>query len=684
MKKRFVLALSFASAFFIIAFATLKDYGVSWDEAIHFRRGQAYLHYFLTRETNYENLPNPDLQGTKGDPKEIPIPRRSFYQNDFHNAEFFLKDDVGHPPINDEFAALLNYIFYQKLGVLDDISAHHLFNILASALLVFVVCYFTHRTFGNFTAIVSSLALVTYPLFFAESHFNIKDPPEAAFFAATIWAFFESLEKFSPRWLFLSFIFLALALGTKFNAVFLLFILVPYVLYRYRKNLKNFKKFISSIPKNYLKVLLICPFLVLGILVCVWPFLWQAFPNNLLKIFGFYKEIGTGFIYQPDKFFVLGFNTYPIQWIFFTTPPLILFLSGIGIVSAWRNRKKYKQITLLWLLWLVIPIVRVTIPGTVIYGGVRQIMEFVPAMALLSGLGAKWLFDKLFAKLSSERIAFLLIILPFTFLIFNLYKMHPNQNVYFNSFIGGLGGAKKRDFPSWGNSYGNAHLAGIKWLNENVEDNAKLALIQGTPANAPLILLRSDIDFKNANFSGIERDGEYLMDLTFNDTTREFNYAWEYVERFLEPVYELRVDEVAILTIWKNDLEHTRDSLKLKEVPYRWQTTSLLKEDSKITLALKNEVTLSRVSLSYKPFEGCFPIATSYMETSLDGIQWSRERDIIPSRQLYREENLDDETITFFFAAKGARYVRFWLDNSASCGLGTPEISVTILEEGIL
>src|SRR3990172_8615200 len=93
--------------FFIGAFATLPKYGISWDEPIHFSRGQAYLDYFLTGDKEYKSL-----ETNK---------RRSYYQD--LPVSYFLRNDSGHPVINDELAALFNYVFYQKLNLLGDIEA---------------------------------------------------------------------------------------------------------------------------------------------------------------------------------------------------------------------------------------------------------------------------------------------------------------------------------------------------------------------------------------------------------------------------------------------------------------------------------------------------------------------------------------------------------------------------------
>ena len=659
--KKFIPIL-LATVFFFSALFTLPHYGISWDETLHFYRGQDYLRYFLTGETTYDDLPKVDLQGTNGDPNKIAIPRRSFYQSDLYNGEYMLKNDSGHPPLNDELAALSNFIFFQKLGVLGDIEAHHLFNILASSLFVFVVVSFALETMGVFASFVSFLALVTYPLFWSESHFNIKDPPEAAFFTGCIWAFWKALQKGSIRWLLISSVFFSLALGTKFNILFLPAIIIPYLLLRYRKKLllplNLHKIFPKKMILGFLGGMVIVGLIFLG----SWPYLWQN-VWNLQSIFGYYREIGTNFHYQPDNFYFHNFNMFPVLWIIFTTPPLILILFFFGLLSLFALKGEKKQLTLLWLLWLVVPLLRVTLPGTVIYGGVRQIMEFLPAMALLSGLGA-WQITQINKGLVVKIVLMIIFIWPLWILI----KLHPYENVYFNSLIGGLPGAYEKNFPSWGNSFGNAYFQGIKWVNENVENNSRLSLIQGTAANAPVIFLRKDIDFKSGNLSGIVREGEYLMDLTFNDSTRDFNYAWEYVENFLYPVYELKVDGVPILKVWKNDIEHTREMSKKNEVelpnPLIDKTS-----DNQIMLDFGKIVPISRLYLFFNPLSGCLTPKAAFVKISQDGSSWTREKDPIPFRQIKQKENISANEIEYFIAGKEARYASFVFENTNACPL---------------
>lgn len=665
----FVLSL----VFFLFSFYTISDYGISWDETIHFSRGQAFLHYFLTGKTNYDDLPDVNLQGTFGSPKNYPVPRRSFYQlNDFHNAEYYL-NNIGHPPLNDILAAISNYVFFEKLGVVDDIAAYHLFNIIASSVLVFIVVIFALETFGTFACLVSFFALCTYPLFWAESHFNIKDFPLAAFFAGFVWTFHKSLKNFSVKWLTLSILFFSLGLGTKFNIFFAIPIVIIYVLYRYRKNVIAR---IRSIPIQYKILIILAPFISLGLLTVSWPYLWHNWFDNILKIINYYREIGTITNYQPDSFYIAGFNTFPILWIIFTTPPITLVLLCIGIISAILKRNEKYSVTVLWLLWLLIPILRVTVPGSSIYGGIRQISEFVPAVVLLCGLGAY----QLTLWFKRKKMIMLTVLVIFIWPILVLVKMHPNENVYFNFLIGGLRGAKEKNFPSWGNSLGNAYFQGIKWINENVEEGAKLTLIQGTRLNAPPILIRKDVDFSSLNWSGIDKGGEYIMDLTFNDTVKEFHYIWEYVEKFLVPVYEVKVNGVPILKIWKNDLEYTRKNFRGLE-EYFDGIPEISKNGQKLDVDLGREALLSRIDVGFEEINDCTPTKTTFVETSIDGKKWLREKDWIPYPQLGYGSNLKGNKIEYYFAARKARFIRFFTDSFNSCVLENSTIGVYIISE---
>ena len=580
-----------AVAFLVINLFTLDDYGINWDEPIHFMRGQAYLRYFFTGKKNYEGLPKLKFHYPKNDRYLLVDKldfeddrqfRRSFYQSDYRNGEYFLNHDTGHPPLNGILAAATNWIFYQKLGVLGDIESYHLFEVFTGAILVLTVSLFTQETYGVFAGLIAGLSLTLYPLFWAESHFNIKDPVESCFFGLTIYSFYKAVKYQSAKWMIFSAIFCGMALGTKFNIVFVPLIILPWLAVTgFRQNLFKRKLLIP---------LFFYPLVVLAIFFISWPYLWQDPIRRVTEIIQFYKGVGLHHDYQPESFYIYGFNTYPIQAIIFTTPLVILFFSFIGIItSIFLFRKEKEKTSFLWLLWFLVPILRVTVPGTTIYGGVRQIMEYIPAMALLAGLGAHSMATLLRSHLAKIVIAFMFI--PITL---KLISLHPNEGLYFNPLIGGLKGAAKRNFPNWGVSLGNEYRQGINWLNANTQENAKLTLAIGYDSNAPRIWLRKDIDISNEFRSGIRREGEYVMELTSQLNWPSF-YYFTYVRRFLKPLYEVKVEGVPILTIWKNDWESTREEYRLKEKTFEI-AKFVLNEDS-LFAELDEEVLLTEIRL---------------------------------------------------------------------------------------
>ncbi len=164
----------------------LPHYGSICDEQVHYQRGQVYLQYFLTGNGNIFEAKNPRLSAYQ-----------TFIAGDtWRDFSFWIKKDLGHPPLNGILAAISNRVFYQHFGILGDIESYHLFIVLVSVFLSALVFYWVNAEYGLFAGIVSFLSLALYPLFFAESHFNIKDPVEASFYAVTLLFLYNGIRSF--------------------------------------------------------------------------------------------------------------------------------------------------------------------------------------------------------------------------------------------------------------------------------------------------------------------------------------------------------------------------------------------------------------------------------------------------------------------------------------------------------
>lgn len=676
---KYIAVFFIALTFFVLAFITLSDYGINWDEPLHFNRGQAYLRFYLTGKKDYLDIPSypksngdSDYMGREGEQdiylsskssSILPKPsyKRSYYQSDVFNYGYFIKNDgYGHPPTNDILAAIFNNIFYHKLGILGDIESYHLFEVTLSSFLVLGIGFFVLYCFGILASVVATISLAVYPLFFAESHFNIKDPPEASLFSLAIIAFYFGIVKDKISLLVFSAVLVGLALGTKFNAIFIPFIILPWLVVH----------FVQKKEKPNFKILFSLPFIVLIVFYIFWPYLWQNPVGGLLQIIKFYQDSGTAPTGELVNYIKGGFDFFPTLWIGLTTPIPILIFSLIGIAVSFLRLKKGQLVYLLILAWFLFPIIRVTLPGTAIHSGVRHIMEFIPAMAILSGLGASFIYSKAHKRI--KPFILLTIIAAFVFVIWENVKIHPNENVYFNQIIGGLPGAKAKDIPYWGYNYGNVYFQGVGWMNDNAALNAKLALPIVNMVNVPRIKLRPDISFSNAYLSGSNFQGEYVMEAS-NNWRPESWYAYAFYDKYLDPVYEVKVDDVTLLKIWKNDRQYLKNPIGQER---QEKIKTFIINNGTLNIDMGKEILLSKVVIEHSN-DSCDKQKGGYIKLSLDGKTWVQESEGIDYPQIpIKWLGNDKNTFVFLVIGKASRYIFLDTQMKNSCILNSPEIRI--------
>lgn len=680
--KKYFIGILFAVIFFVVGLLTLSNYGLNWDEPNHFMRGQALLYFLGTREKSYDNLD---------------VPRRSQWQNDQQNGVYYFdRMKATHPTLNDIFAAFTNYVFYQKLGWVGDLQAYHLFEVFVSSLLVFLVFYITSSNYGKFAGIISALSLSLYPLFLGESRFNIKDPIEASFFSFSVFFIYLALNEVKYIYFLLAGVFFAFAAGTKFNAFFIPFVFLPYILIRFFPDLKKFKlKAFQKIPKKFYLFSIFAIFISILIYIYFNPMLWNdpigKFLNEQVK---YYKSIGTGINYTPAYLFH-GFNLYPLFFIAISTPLIILFLSIIGILWAIKRVfKEKKELSLLILLWFLVPIIRVTVPGSSVYNGSRQIMEYVPAMALLAGLGANGigtLLQKIFFKILKKSkwvsvaqierrikiVIQLFIIFLFLPLASKVVQLHPNENVFMNSLIGGLKGAVDRKVPGAGQTLGNAYLQGIFWLNQHAEQNAIYKAAEGVSSNFPKQFARNDLKIAQY-FSGMDKKGEYMMEIYYAGFPLP-GYKIEYLEAFLDPVYIYKVDGVPLLKLWKNDIQHTKKGFINEKVENNIKTFGEEKIGS-IKIILQKPAFITRVGINHGS-NNCSKEMLGSISYSLDDKIYRYASNGLADDQGYYASTLqNDSTFVYFFSATPAKYIQIIPSDPNSCLLRYTSIYVKSLK----
>lgn len=699
--------------FLAVSFLTLNDYGINWDEPKHLIRGQSYLHFILTGKKDFCDMPSYPLP--KGAPDYVDYNvdsvtctdrpevgdrgnsdiRRSYFQSDFYTFDYFMTKHVHtHPEVNNLLLAFSNYIFFQKLGIVGDIEAYHLFIVFVTFILLAGVGLWVYYQFGILASFVAAASLGLYPLVFSESHFNIKDPVLMSFFGLAILAFWYGFSRSKAIYILVSAVSVGFALGTKFNTLFLPFILGPWVLYhlfvRYRYVGKKKFQLLSFLGgRKVIIAILAYPFIALAVLYLFSPYLWGDPIGRFMGIVDYYRDIGTGTPPELSAYLIGGWNMYPLVWTLYTTPLPILLLSIVGIFySTYLLFRRQVDSMLIVLLWLLMPIMRVVWPGMNVYGGVRQIMEFMPAMAILAGIGAFFLIDcvRPISKMLSKFVL-VAISLSLMFVVYEMVRIHPNQNVYFNQLVGGLSGAYKKKIPSWGNTYGNVYLQGINWLNKNAEQNAKLALAVNYISVVPRLKLREDISLDNAHWSGPGREGEYVMEMSY-DWPLKSRYKYAYYETFLEPVYQVEVDGIPLLKIWKNDPEHTKVGYE-KEVVIKPLSVGV--EQQKIKVDFANQVFLTRLVIEHSVDDCNKQGEDGFMAVSQDGESWAREPSpLYDPESPYASPGMDESTFVFnrrqtvfMFPARPARSIIFNSQKTNPCVLKNYKVTVMGLERSL-
>lgn len=181
-----------------------------------------------------------------------------------------------------------------------------------------------------------------------------------------------------------------------------------------------------------------------------------------------------------------------------------------------------------------------------------------------------------------------------------------------------------------------------------------------------MLWLRKDLSLDNHLRSGPSKIGEYALALTYQGTAERSFYD-SYLETILNPVFEVKVDGVGILKIWKNDIQHTKSEF-VNEV----EVKSYKKEisDTGITIDLGKEYTLSKIQGKFYSNTKCANLISMYSETSVDGYKWLRQPGMMPREDWNTSAYGEQPTRNAFiepFAAIKARFVKFTILPITAC-----------------
>jgi 4-amino-4-deoxy-L-arabinose transferase-like glycosyltransferase len=347
-----------------------------------------------------------------------------------------------HPPLQKCASG-----FSQRwLGAaLPGLAAMRLPSAIWFALTVCALYLFTRGVWGRRGALFAALALVTMPRVVAHAHLTALDMPIAAWFFIAAALTSHALSRDSWQWSLLAGLAFGFALMSKLNAFFLPVLLIPWGLIYHR----------SRWPKLAFVLAVGSAAFWLG-----WPWLWLDPVAHFREYADFHFRHAAYNVWYLSRIHQYAPWHYPFVMTAVTTPALLLALAVPGIVRSWPRRREDPNRALL-LFALAVTLLPNALPTSPKYNGVRLFLPAFPFVAALAGGGFAWLQERVvgrgrLAMPEARRLSVLIGLALGAALLWpgmaQVRLTHPYQLAYYNSLVGGTGGATARGFETiyWG------------------------------------------------------------------------------------------------------------------------------------------------------------------------------------------------------------------------------------------
>ncbi len=444
----------------IVAFLTVDHYGMTTHGESCIGLGHKYLHYYATGELDFNDIERPAIPG---------VNPHLFYDTAIRN------DALAYYPFDALLSALTCKVFYEKLHLLDHLSAHVMFLPFVVSLLLWALYRFLSRHADRTIAVLAVLFLITMPRFYGQTVFNIRaDVTMTVMFSLTVLLGAEWILTGRIRLLYLGAITLACGMATKPDSLLACFLVGLWALpILIRAGIKGARPSWTTILHIVAAVAV-----TLAVYVALYPPLhpWRtgqiAFLAKMLEG----MKANASWPGMP-------WNLYAPTQLLYTMPVLVLAASIGGLFYAITARRR-NAVTWLFVLWAVLPIARHCLPNVNHYDADRHFYFAYPAIAVLAALGIAGLARGLqrMTRLPQVRLAGALGTITAALSIWGLVEMHPYEYAFNNALIGGLRGAHARNFPYAGDYMATCMREAGQWLDRNARPGAHYFVTHAEPA----------------------------------------------------------------------------------------------------------------------------------------------------------------------------------------------------------
>lgn len=429
----FAAALVFVTLIGLVAL-TFGDYGISNDEEVQQRYGELIVRYYTSGLTD--------------------------------RAVFHFKNLYLYGGLFDVVAVGL-----QKLLPLDPYAVRHLLSALTGIGGIAAV-WATARSIGGPRAgLLAALALAVCGVWYGAMFNHTKDIPfAAAMMTATYLLLRIGRQLPRPNWglVVLFGIACGCAVGLRVLGYFLISYAVLTVFLRMLTAAGSWSEFLNKWRGAFVfaarsALPFVAAFVIAYlIMIVVWPWAHLS-PLNPLRGFSafvdFHYPIQTtlfGHVYHmadvPRWYVPTYIGIKLTLWLLIGAVAALAFMlrhppRAAATSGAWR------QETILIAFAALFPLACEVIADGPAFSGLRHFLFTVPPIAVLAGLGLNGALARLGELHRAAAFAGLaLIFLGFGWDATTLYRLHPDEYLYFNPLVGGLAGASRRyDTDYWFN-----------------------------------------------------------------------------------------------------------------------------------------------------------------------------------------------------------------------------------------
>jgi Dolichyl-phosphate-mannose-protein mannosyltransferase len=432
------LALCVLAMTAVIAFATFRDYGLGWDDYTHSQYGALLIALYKSGFTDQRAL--------------------SFVNLYMYGGGF------------DMIATLAAKVL--PFGLFE---TRRLVGALIGLIGLFATWRLGRRLGGPFAGLIALVLVATCPLYYGHMFINAKDGPFAAVMVIALLGLvraFEEYPKPTPPTLVLCGIGFGLSIGARVLGGFALMeALFPLpLLLAIRARASGLKPALAECGLFLVPFIpaAIFAYLLMGL---VWP--WSVVsPLNPFRAVEYFstvfekpwRELFAGQLIPVDDMP----RSYVPTLFALQVPELMLLLGICGLIGALifvargddRTGADAGRRAALFAVVLAatLPIVIAVMTRPVVYNGIRHIVFVLPPFAVLGGLAAAWIGQRLMAYGKSAMIAGgLALIAGCAAPIVDMARLHPYEYTDYNHLAGGVPGARKNFMLDyWGLSFKQA------------------------------------------------------------------------------------------------------------------------------------------------------------------------------------------------------------------------------------